>query len=119
MNYTVSLIKRQKIEGLGTHYAVQLGNQVFDIQKNGMNIISSGQFSHFGKYKVEVELTRTISYQEFLRQYEILKNLKYDKYTANCEHWARQFVEGKFQSHQIDGLVIVGSLIALAYALAS
>lgn len=116
--YTVSLIKRPKIKGIGEHFAVQFNqNQVLDIQLTGLKTITIEEFSHNGKYQVTTELTRTLTVEEFNRQVANLKRFKYSFFGGNCEHWARQFVEGKFESKQINGLAVISLLALIVFGL--
>lgn len=114
----VVLIKRQKKCGVGEHFGVLVDdNRVIDFQNEGISIISLHEFSSNQTFEVTRLSYRLMSQSEFETKLKKIQGFKYDLLSGNCEHWARDFVEGKFDSLQINSAVVF-SLISLAvYAL--
>lgn len=46
---------------------------------------------------------------------EALKNPTYNLFGNNCEHFARHVATGKRESHQVQAVVVIAGLLALAY----
>lgn len=114
----VVLIKRQKKIGVGEHFGVLVDeNQVIDFQNEGVRTISLHEFSCNQTFEVTRLSHRSMSQSDFETKLKKIQGFEYDLLSGNCEHWARDFVEGKFDSLQINSAVVF-SLIGLAvYAL--
>lgn len=114
MNVELSLIRRRKLNGLGDHYGVKIGNQVIDFH-NEAKLTTLDDFSKNGKYEV-IEEAKAILPQDTLKErLNDLKDYKYDLPTKNCEHWARRMVEGIFYSKQTNLIAFVGIAIGIFY----
>lgn len=114
----VVLIKRLKKIGIGEHFGVLIGeNQVIDFQNEGIRIISLLEFSCNQTFKVTRLSQRLMSQGEFEAKLKKIQEFKYDLLNGNCEHWARDFVEGRFDSSQINSAVVLSLIGLAAYAL--
>lgn len=98
--FEISLISRPKLNLLGIHYGVDLGNgKVLDPQQNGIQIISR---QDFGKgHPVKIESKRLANLTEWLGIFSLTENFKYDLLDNNCEHASRLIVEKKKESKQV------------------
>lgn len=114
MTYELSLIKRQKLNGLGEHYGVQFGAEVIDFHDT-YKVTTMQDFSKNNKYKVTEEAKALVSINEAQERFKDLNNYQYDLFTKNCEHWARRMVEGQYLSKQINGLVLVGLIAGIVF----
>lgn len=113
--HEITLLSRPKLNLMGTHYGVCLGNgHVLDFQPAGTRIITMNEFA--GDFQVKKGCSRHMSTFELQGVIARLSELKYDLIGNNCEHIARFVVENKKESKQIGllGLILVGVFIYIA-----
>ncbi len=112
--FKISLISRPKLNLLGIHYGVCLGNgNVIDIQQDGIKLIPITDFTR--GFKTSIESSRWIGRNELLESLGEHKTFKYDLFENNCEHVSRKIVENKKISKQLIFFVIFAAIGLLLY----
>ncbi len=109
--YEIALISRPKLNLLGVHYGVDLGNgKVLDPQQEGIKIVSRKEFAK--GHPVVVEAKRITSIFEWMNLFTALNEFKYDLIDNNCEHVSRSVVEKKKESRQVQ-FVAIALIVAI------
>lgn len=112
--FKISLISRPKLNLLGIHYGVCLGNgNVIDVQQDGIKLIPITDFSR--GFKTSIESSRWIGGNELLQTLSEHKTFKYDIFENNCEHVSRKIVEKKKISKQLTFFAIIAAIGLLLY----
>lgn len=115
----IKIISRQKLNGLGKHYGVYLGDdKCFDLQPFGIRQISLEEFSSGYRIKIEHEVPLT---KEIYRRVTRIASMKirYSLFMFNCESFARYMVTGKAESRQVKYLAASSFGAGLCYYLLS
>lgn len=114
--FEIALVSRPKLNLLGTHYGVDLGNgSVLDPQQDGIRIVSQQDFAK--GHPVKIECKRKTSPMEWLEIFSIAKTFKYDLVDNNCEHTSRGIVEKKKESRQVQYWFFGGICLVLLYVI--